>query len=60
MNASEWNRIDDLLQQIRQKYANMFPQHEHNQHRKNEALDYLNALLQINEKLADADFTGWL
>lgn len=60
MNKREWDRIDDLLQQIRQKYANMFPAHEHNQQKQNDAIDYLNALLELNEQLADAAFTGWL
>lgn len=60
MNDKEWNRIDDLLQQIREKYANLFPQLDHNREKQNDALDYLNALLELNEQLADAAFKGWL
>lgn len=59
MNAKDWNRIDDLLQQIRTKVGNLHPQHEHNRQRQNEFLDYINALLELNEQLADAAFTGW-
>lgn len=60
MNAKDWNRIDDMLEQIRTKLGNIHPQHEHNRHKQNEALNYINALLTLNEQLADAAFHGWL
>jgi hypothetical protein len=59
MNAKDWNRIDDMLQQIRRKLANVHPQHEHNRQKQNDALDFINALLELNEQLADAAFHGW-
>ncbi|MEL0098295.1 MAG: hypothetical protein VW907_01920 [Opitutae bacterium] len=60
MNAKDWNRIDDMLQQIRSKLANVQTSNEANQQRKNEALDYINALLALNETLAHSAYQGWL
>ena len=60
IEPKEFQRIDDLLEQIRNKYANWFPRVEHNQHLKNEALDYLNALLEINQRLGESNAVGWL
>lgn len=60
IDPKEFERIDDLLQQIRQKYANLFPKHEHNRQRLNDGLDYLNALLEINESLGESNAVGWL
>ena len=60
MDARDWDRIADLLMQIRKKYALVEPKHEINQENRNQALDYLNALLHINDKMAERDNQGWL
>ena len=60
MDAREYDRIADLLMQIRKKYAFLEPKHEINQEHRNQALDYLNALLHINDKMAERDNEGWL
>jgi len=60
IDPKEFERIDDLLQQIRQKYGNLFPKHEQNRQRLNDGLDYLNALLEINESLGESNAVGWL
>ena len=60
MDAKEYDRIADLLMQIRKKYVILQPKEEVNQHRKNIAIDYVNALLVLNERFAERDAAGWL
>lgn len=60
MDAREYDRIADLLMQIRKKYAELDPKMESNKQNKQDALDYLNALLHLNDVMADYDTTGWL
>ena len=60
MEPQDWDRIADLLMQIRAKYANLLPQLDENKDKHNDALDYLNALLQLNDDLATMDGKGWL
>lgn len=59
MNAKEWVRIVDLLSQIRIKYAKEEPITEVNKQRMNDALDYVNALLDLNEMMALDQSQGW-
>ena len=60
MDAQEYDRIADLLMQIRKKIAKLDTTHDQNHHRKQTALDYVNALLHLNDELARDDAQGWL
>ena len=60
MDAREWDRIADLLMQIRKKYAQLEPKFEINQMQKADALDSINALLWMNDQMAERDGKGWL
>lgn len=60
MDAQEYDRIADLLMQIRKKYANMKTKTEQHIENKQNALDYLNALLYLNDLFAEDDAKGWL
>jgi hypothetical protein len=60
IEPKEFQRIEDLLEQIRKKYGNWHPKHEHNRELQNQALDYLNALLEINQRLGESNAVGWL
>lgn len=60
MDPQEYDRIADLLMQIRKKYANMKTKNERNIENKQNALNYLNALLYLNDLFAEDDAEGWL
>lgn len=60
MDAKEYDRIADLLMQIRKKYANMKTKSERNIDNKQNALNYLNALLYLNDVFAEDDAKGYL
>lgn len=60
MDAREWDRIADLLMQIRKKYAQLTPKLDNNKEAKQDSLDYLNALLHLNDVMAEYDNKGWL
>lgn len=60
MDARDYDRIADLLVQIRSKYAELLPKLDENKEKKNDALDYINALLLLNDDLGEADALGWL
>ena len=60
MDAQDYDRIADLLMQIRGKYAKLDPKHGVNNQMKQEALDYVNALLWLNDQIAKTDAKGWL
>jgi hypothetical protein len=57
MDAQEYDRIADLLMQIRKKYQTI--KSENSTLDKN-AVKLVTALLQINHDLADFDSKGWL
>jgi hypothetical protein len=60
MDAKEYDRIADLLMQIRKKYAKIEVKEGINIQMKQEALDYVNALLWLNDELGKNDAQGWL
>lgn len=60
MDAQEYDRIADLLMQIRKKYANLEPKYEFGQHAKNAILDYINASLHLNDEIGKVDAKGLL
>ena len=60
IDPKEFERIDDLLEQIRSKYGNLFPKHEQNWERLREAILHLDALLAINRRLGENNAVGWL
>jgi hypothetical protein len=60
MDGQEYDRIADLLMQIRKKYANLEPKNEFGQHAKNAILDYINAALHLNDEIGKVDAKGLL
>jgi len=60
MDAKEYDRIADLLMQIRKKYVNLEPKNEFGQHAKNAILDYINASLHLNDEIGEVDAKGLL
>jgi len=60
MDAKEYDRIADLLMQIRKKYAKISTNNEKNITMKQTALSYLDSLLWINDVFAEDDAKGWL
>lgn len=60
MDARNYDRIADLLMQIRAKYAGLEPKYGVNKQMKAEALDYVNALIWLNDQIAKADAKEWL
>lgn len=57
MDAKEYDRIADLLMQIRKKYQTIKSE---NSTLDKDAIKLVTALLQINHDLADFDSKGWL
>ena len=60
MDARDYDRIADLLMQIRKKYAQLDPKTALNKQRKDDCLDFVNAVLQMNDWMARDDGKGWL
>lgn len=60
MDAQEYDRIADMLMQIRKKYANLEPKNEWGQHAKHSILDYINAALHLNDEIGEIEAKGWL
>ena len=60
MDAKEYDRIADLLMQIRKKYAKIRTNDEKNITMKQTAMSYLDSLLWINDVFAENDGKGWL
>lgn len=60
MDAQEYDRIADLLMQIRKKYVNLETNEGIYHQMKQEIIDYLNALLHLNDQLAEDSAKGWL
>jgi len=60
MDAKEYDRIADLLMQIRKKYANLKTKNEQHIENKQTAIKYLNCLLFLNDVFAEDDAKGWL
>lgn len=60
MDAKEYDRIADLLMQIRKKYVKIEAKTEKNKQNKQDAIDYLNAMLYLNDYFAETDTKGWL
>lgn len=60
MDARDWDRIGDLLMQIRKKWANQPIKEQHNQERMDWMLEQIQHLLALNYKFAEFDDKGWL
>ena len=60
MDPQEYDRIADLLMQIRKKYAKLEAKTEKNNQNKQDMLDYLAAALYLNTYFAETDAKGWL
>lgn len=60
MDARQYDRIADLLMQIRNKYADLLPNQEQNKQKKNDMLDLINAALLLNDEMGQDDIRGWL
>ena len=54
MDAKEYDRIADLLMQIRKKYQNS------KHHMGKYMVERINYLLIMNDKIAEQDAKGWL
>ena len=57
MDAKEYDRIADLLMQIRKKY-NKLPMED--KRLKQSILEHIDALLNMNDNCATFDAKGWL
>lgn len=55
-----FERIEDLLQQIRTEYGNWFPKHEHNIERLRSAILHLDAVISLHRRLGENNAVGWL
>jgi hypothetical protein len=60
MDAQEWDRIADLLIQIRQKYAKQETTDTNYQERLTYLVLAIDNILAWNDMLAQADGKGWL
>ena len=60
MDPKEYDRIADLLMQIRKKYDNLTPQEHIDASVKPMMLNSIDQLLAWNDKLAEWDAKGWL
>ena len=60
MDAQEWDRIADLLMQIRQKYAKQETTDTNSTDTLTHMVFTINHLLSMNDKLAEWDGKGWL
>ena len=60
MDAREWDRIADLLMQIRQKYAKQTTTDTNSADTLTHMVFTIDHLLAMNDKLATWDGKGWL
>lgn len=64
MDAKEYDRIADLLMQIRKKYTKLGTSVDNHcveiEDEHYSAIDLLTLLLRVNDNLAEADAMGWL
>lgn len=60
MDPKSYERIGDLLMQIRKKYAELPPVREENKQKIEDMLDMVNAALWLNDEIAELDGRGWL
>ena len=60
MDPKSYDRIGDLLMQIRKKYAEMDPVSEENKQKIEDMLDLINAALWLNDEIGELDGKGWL
>ena len=60
MDAQEYDRIADLLMQIRKKYDNLVPTTNTGHRQKTECLAFVHDLIELNHTLAEIDGKGWL
>lgn len=60
MDAREYDRIADLLMQIRKKINSLEPKYENAKKMREEALQSLEWMLICNDILAKMDTAGWL
>ena len=60
MDGRHWDRIADLLVQIRKKYAELDPKLDENKEKRKNALDNIHQLLELNDLMAEMDAKGWL
>ena len=60
MDAREWDRIADLLMQIRQKYAKQETTDTNSADMLTHLVYTIDHMLSMNDKLANWDDKGWL
>ena len=60
MDAQEWDRIADLLMQIRKKYKNQATTTGDTEEMLNDMVWLVDHLLKYNDKAATYDGKGWL
>lgn len=60
MDPKSYERIGDLLMQIRKKYAELPPVRPENKQKIEDMLDLINAALWLNDEIAELDGHGWL
>jgi hypothetical protein len=60
MDAKEYDRIADLLMQIRKKYRNLDITRNYEDHLREEAMRYIDILLGTNDHFANLDNKGLL
>lgn len=60
MDAQEWDRIADLLMQIRKKYKNQSTTTGDTEEMLNDMVWLIDHLLKYNDKAATYDGKGWL
>jgi hypothetical protein len=60
MDPKSYERIGDLLMQIRKKYAEMPAVSEENMTKIRVMLAHINSALLLNDEIAELDGKGWL
>ena len=60
MDAKEYDRIADLLMQIRKKYAVLEIKEHHDRHHRDVFVKQLDYLLKLNDKFAYWESKGWI
>ena len=60
MDAQEWDRIADLLMQIKKKIKNLEPSRMPTITMQSEMHYHIMSALELNDKLAQLDGMGWL
>jgi len=60
MDARDWDRIADLLMQIRAKYSKQETTDTNHEEMLTWAILTIDQILKMNHKLADWDANGWI